>query len=541
MADPVLPIVGFVFGVVGFLATVRNGASTILNDVDQFKQHGWNLVPLLCEIELYTGQLEIWRCFWKIHERIPAQLLEEYWGVFGARRLEALLASIDATARNVREEFSRRYGHVRYAPSGRSEYATISEERRQRRLDRYVKRYKKEYPLLARLDTSLFRSPLFRRHLDALKASISELQEAAIVEYRQEWLCDTHQIPDHVNQTGTQFLLTHLAKMSAGRSQSLLKIVADADALIIDLRVDQGYGVPVTNRSQVWATRAGGGLFPYHFQIKCLATDPFTTLDTTVEMASGGAQNDSLPSIEEAVSLSLTISPNADMSEGIINFGSSTGFISFNLHGVTRTTQTSEVLRTILLKSRSCDLLESLHGDFSLIDRIKLAYELAETSLILLKTQWFQGLCSCAIRTAMIKAAEEDDEDTTEFRLRMTHIEHLDPDTGELETWRQFCEEDLAGMHIRRLGILFIEIALGQPVIDAGYDSIRQRVEIDLADSTAPDGTRAYTPRETAEKIRKAAGEDFSMAVEYCLRQGTKPEDISQPQLERFYNKVVAP
>ena len=123
----------------------------------------------------------------------------------------------------------------------------------------------------------------------------------------------------------------------------------------------------------------------------------------------------------------------------------------------------------------------------------------------------------------------------------MNHIKHLDPDTGKRETWGQFCEEELAGMHIRRLEILFIEIALGKPVIDAEYDSIKQRVDIDLADSTAPDGTRAFTPPETAKKVRKAAGEDFSVAVEYCLRQGTKPENISQSQLEHFYNKVVAP
>ncbi|MCJ1395418.1 hypothetical protein MMC18_008304 [Xylographa bjoerkii] len=542
MADPILPIVGFVIGAIGFLATVRNGASTILNDVDQFKQHGQNLVPLLCEIELYNGQLEIWRNFWKIYERAPAALLKEYWGVFGATRLEALLASIDATARNVRQEFSRRYGHVRYAPSSKSEYTTLSEKRRQRRLEGHVKRYKKDFPLLARLDISLFRGPLFRSHLDTLKASLSELQEAAIVEYRREWVCDAHQVPDHVNQTGTQVLLTHLARFSAGTSQALLQLVAGADELIIDLRVDQGYDVPVSSRSQVWATRAGQCLFPYHFQMTSLATNPFTTFDTTIETAASGDHSDPLLSFEEAVSLLLRrMSPSANMSESVISFGSGLEYTTFGIHRITRTQQDSEVLRTILLKSRSCDLLESLHGDFSWKDRIKLAYQLAETSLLLLRTHWFQGLCSCAIRTAMIRPVEEDDEDITEFRLRMTHVEHLDPDTGELETWRQFCEVDLAGMHIRRLGILLIEIALGQPVIDAGYDSIRQRVEMDLADAAAPEGTRSFAPREIAERIRKAAGEDFSVAVEYCLRQGTRPEDISQPQLERFYNKVVAP
>ncbi|MCJ1436915.1 hypothetical protein MMC27_006298 [Xylographa pallens] len=540
MADPVLPIVGFVIGAVGFLATVRNGVSTILNDVDQFNRYGQNLVPLLCEIELYNGQLEIWRGFWKLHEGVPAALLVEYWGSFGATRLEALLASIDTTTRNVTREFNRRYGHVRYAPVIRSDYTTLSEARRQRRLGKYIERYKTEFSLVNRLDTTLFRGPLFRRHLDLLKASLSELQEAAIVEYRQEWLCDAHQIPNHVNQTGSQFLLTRLAKISASTSQALLDILEETDDLTIDLKVDQGYGIPVSARSQTLAVRSGQGLFPCHFHMISLATNPFTSFDTTITPASSEAYNGLLPTFGEAVS-SLLMPQCANRDENSTQFGRQRARKFFHLHRNTQTQQSSVVLRTTLHNSRSCDLLESLHGDFSWTDRIKLAYELAETSLLLLKTHWFQGLCSCAIRTAMTQATEVDDEVTTEFRLRLNHIEHLDPDTGELETFPQFCEEDLTGMHIRRLGILFIEIALGKPVIDAEYDSIMQRIEIDLADSTAPDGTQAYTPREAAEKIRKAAGEDFSVAVEYCLRQGTKPEDVSQTQLEHFYNKVVAP
>ncbi|MCJ1317331.1 hypothetical protein MMC15_002654 [Xylographa vitiligo] len=540
MADPVLPIVGFVLGAVGFLATVRNGVSTILNDVDQFRQHGKNLVPLLCEIELYNGQLEIWKGFWKLHEGVPAALLVEYWGTFGATRLEALLASIDSTARNVTIEFSRRYGNVRYAPTIRSEYTTLSEARRQRRLERYVKRYRQEHMLLGRLDAALFRGHLFRRHLDLLKASLSELQEAAIVEYRQEWQCDAHQIPNHVHQTGSQFLLTRLAEMSASTSQALLNILEETAELTVDLKVDQGHGIPVSTRSQTLAVRSGQGLFPYHFYMITLATNPFRSFDSVITAASGEPHDGLLPTLEKAVP-SILMPQCANRDESSVQFGRYRARRTFHLHRITRTQQVSEVLRTILHNSRSCDLLESLHGDFSWTNRIKLAYELAETSLLLLKTHWFEDLCSCAIQTAMIRSTEEDDEDTTEFRLRMNHVEHLDPDTGELETWPQFCEVELVGMHIRRLGILFIEIALGKPVIDAGYDSIKQRVDMDLADSTAPEGTRAYTPRETAEKIRKAAGEDFSVAVEYCLRQGTKPEDISQTQLEHFYNKVVAP
>ena len=388
-------------GAVGFLTAVRNGVSTILNDVYQFRQHRQKLVPLLCEIELYNGQLEIWRGFWKTYEGGPAALLVEYWGAFGATRLEALLASIDAATRNVKEEFRRRYGYVRYAPTIRNEYTILSEARRQRRLEKYVRRYQKEFPVLARLDTSIFRGSLFREHLDSLKASLSELQEAAIVEYRQEWLCDAHQVPNHVNQTGSQLLLTHLAKISASTSEALLHILEETDELTVDLKVDQGYGIPASTRSQTTAVRSGHGRFPHHFHMIFLATDPYTSFDASITAATSEAHGGLLPSLGKAVS-SLLMPQCANRAESSIEFGRHCARRTLHLHGVTRVQQASEVLRTILYGSKSCDLLESLHGDFSWINRIKLAYELAEIALLLPKTHWFQGLCSCAIHMAMI-------------------------------------------------------------------------------------------------------------------------------------------
>jgi len=50
--------VGFVFGSVGFLATVRNGVTLILNDRDSFKRFGKDLVPLLSEVTSLLRRIE---------------------------------------------------------------------------------------------------------------------------------------------------------------------------------------------------------------------------------------------------------------------------------------------------------------------------------------------------------------------------------------------------------------------------------------------------------------------------------------------------
>ena len=539
MTDPVLPIVGFVFGAIGFLATVRNGIERILNDVDRFKRHGQDLVPLLCETELLSGQLEIWKRFWRIYEGAPARLLDEYWGSLGAARLEALLASANAASENVQLEFERRYGHVIYALEDSRDYATLSQDRRDRRLRKHIKKYKEEFPVLARANVSLFKGPLFRLHLDALKASVSGLEQASLVEYMQEWTCDASDVESHVRETGTQFLLTRLAEASTGTSKALLEILRPSDDLIIDLQANQGYGVPVPRRSEVLAVRAGDRRFPYHFRIRSMGTNPYTTLDATVKAISAATQGPLTPSLDAAVSSLL----GDRRGEASIFFRHQHSGKTFKLSQVTATSQATKSLRAILRSSRPLDMLQSLHGEFSWAERIKLAYELAETALLLLQTNWFQGLCSCAIHRACIAPEDEADGEYSDFRLRMTYIEHIDSESGQLETWKQWCEEELKDMHIRRLGLLFIEIALGIPVLDAGYDKIKRRVELEYSSNTscASDRTRPYIPQEIAQRVEQAAGEDFSQAVEYCLRQGKKPEDITSRELEGFYNRVVAP
>ena len=172
MADVVLPILGFVFGSVGFLTTVRNGVTLILNDRDSFKRFGKDLVPLLSEVTSLSRRIERWRKLWKIHDGAPRGLLRVYWGVQGGERMLALLTTTESTCREIKDEFESRYGEARYEAEAKpgilSEQELLSSEANEARLDKHTRRWKRKFGVGGRTSNALLQGPLFRKHLDFL-------------------------------------------------------------------------------------------------------------------------------------------------------------------------------------------------------------------------------------------------------------------------------------------------------------------------------------------------------------------------------------
>ena len=50
-----------------------------------------------------------------------------------------------------------------------------------------------------------------------------------------------------------------------------------------------------------------------------------------------------------------------------------------------------------------------------------------------------------------------------------------------------------------------------------------------------------YRVSEIGKKVRRKTSEDFRDAVQYCLEEGTSPDEICQQDLDDFYEVVVAP
>lgn len=97
-------------------------------------------------------------------------------------------------------------------------------------------------------------------------------------------------------------------------------------------------------------------------------------------------------------------------------------------------------------------------------------------------------------------------------------------------------------MHIRRLGVLLTEIAIGSPVFEVAFNGLKNDVEIDFDVGMSESGTiRAAHFKDILRRVGRESSEDFMDAVGYCLKQGTTPRDVAQADLESFYDHVVEP
>ena len=202
-------------------------------------------------------------------------------------------------------------------------------------------------------------------------------------------------------------------------------------------------------------------------------------------------------------------------------------------------------LRELLLKKPSKFLLDVLqNGILSLRDRVKLAYELSLTMFLVLEKDWFCLLCSCCIQRFTENSSYDEE---FEYSLQINYVQHLNLVTGAYDREdRQWCEEKLRKMHIRRFGIILLELALSKPIMHAAFfpEQTRVGIDIDLNDLKGKSDADTYDPREASERARLAStnmGDEIAEIVYYCLRQPHTPSEIKEEQLHRFYLAVVEP
>ena len=119
---------------------------------------------------------------------------------------------------------------------------------------------------------------------------------------------------------------------------------------------------------------------------------------------------------------------------------------------------------------------------------------------------------------------------------RLSHTDHVDPETGSACHLTQWCEQELRDMHIRRLGVLLIEIATGSPVYEVFFNRLENDVEIDFDDGASESKTT-----DILQRVSREGSEDLRDAIRYCLKQGTLARDIGPTDLESFYDHVIEP
>lgn len=532
-----LSIVGFVLGSLSFGVTLRNGIERVLQDVDAYKAQMEILVPLSSRLALVSIHLESWRVFWHIYDGTPSELFSSYWGPNGSEEIRRLLSLAFNQFEKVDAEFKSKYGHqtrgrfVQWNPNQTS----YDKARDGDLLENLTLSLTRERSRLRRMNTALFTGPIFQRHLEILEKSISllhELSEKRFIENVGTY--DDKEWKSRVEHTATRSYLIDLAEKSTRASQALGDMVKTSDEHNIDFYLD--HGANPDQRQEAIIESARNSYIPYNFSVSPRqGASGVTGLKIQCQEATQS------PVADVAWNKNLShalqeLSCNGDPPDGFRTYirtaEDAPGFLmsSHLCHE-----QVYENLRTFMM-SKKTQHDRCLHGEFSRTERTKLAYELVECALLFLRTGWFSKLCSCSIYR--LESNDLKPAHTVRIR-RLDHSDHVDAESGQPCLQATWCEQELVDMHIRRLGVLLVEIAVGSPVIEVAFNHAKNDVEIDF-DARGDESSTAKR-KDILRRVRREGNEDIMDAVGYCLKQSTTPQEMVQADLEEFYDRVVEP
>jgi hypothetical protein len=535
-------ITGFALGAIGFLVMIRNAAGMVLSDSDAIRSHGEALVELRCRIEVFKEVLEIWRRFWQIADGTPDSLFVAYWGSDGSEKLRQLLAIIHRRVRKIGKEFKYKYGDIHdriyqqvSTPSARPPtYAQAEEELSVQEL---IRNFKQRTSRMSRWNTALFTGTSFLKHLTSLEQHIDTLKDysrtcfiAHHLNHREaDW-------EDHVPLIAARTHLTHLAHSSAAVSEALRDTcIASLDHRIpVDFHLD--HSIEPDRRLEFLSRCDGKGALIYHLSSSPQENTSGTVLCVSCEEVRDvtGLEWEERSSIFSQAVLRLMIPTTGN--GGHVYLKGDGHEATFMLQGSANILQNAESLRSFLVRKQS-NFGEWLEGSFLKKEKSRLLYEIAECALLFLKTRWLCELCSCSVYRV------EDEEYRPSYLLRINDVCHTPVDGHPADyNGLQWCQQELRGMHIRRLGVLLTEIVLDSTVMDAVYNRRADDVEIDLElNAENPEMTPAYHIRDILRRIQQKGSEDLKDAIGYCLRQGTPAEGITLAQIESFFDHVVAP
>lgn len=180
--------------------------------------------------------------------------------------------------------------------------------------------------------------------------------------------------------------------------------------------------------------------------------------------------------------------------------------------------------------------------------RFRIAFELAQATLLFLRTTWFSNICSCRIRCGQTSDAAEGFR--YNFSLQLGEAEHESPQWAKRsqKCWarRQFPWNTLT-TPVRRLGLLLVEVTLGTTVLKIECDSTGAVNSIIFVEGH-PSNLRMinHSLENVLKNVRSAADRSdlYRKAVEYCLTVFL-PQFATDAQMKdvlaQFYWNAVVP
>lgn len=521
-----------VLGIVGFFSTVRDGIQKIHDDAKS-----WTKLRDRCD--LYLTQWKAWQkrlVNWKDQYMVweeDDELFADLWGDDWTTITE-FVREIYKVSEKVETEISS---------LARPTAGLAKELRYKGRKLKYI--LWKQKPL----DAS-FRS---------LENLIPQLE-------RSSWEQFISQHPERahhgaptdaiIHEVGNAFQLVRLANATQSISQALYRPCLDAQKKFNMNMELNFFGVDVANfqtketakssnkdtttsRSKAISVSAKAGEIHFTF-LASEKTDPLIRMrlknDTSI------AAKDCERSISNAFKQVFRTRANASR---VIGFETYPNGPRFRVREVQKEQEeplqpeSYERFRTILFRDQPYPATQ--RGRHMDLTKIKAAFELIECGLLLLRTQWLSRFCSCSLRRRG-KTTEQH-----EYLLGGTGKENNNP---KEYCWCEYRHN--ANLPLRYLGLLLVEIALGQPVNDLKsrldpqiplHEDYPEPFLLGFPSATTPP-VEYLTVAETLVQVGQASGAPTNAyvdAVEHCLKSSWTREEVQETQLKTYYWNVLAP
>ena len=519
MADP-LTINGAVIGIISFLSVARQGIQQFHDDTLSWRKFPESWDFYLVRATASKEDLASWRDTYMVWDD-DGKLFQDLWGdewttiTRFLRRIYNVSKSIDEEIESLRRPTSGTAKRFRY--TGRKCFYIFWKKKH---LDELFHELGTLVPELKRMSWDKFRN----KHRE--KAQCSEPTD------------------EMIHEVGNAFQLVRLANATQLVAQALYQPCLDAQQKLSMFMKLNFFGEDVANsRSEDIATSRSKAISvsakasQIHFTF--LARERPNPL-TRIRVINGM----SVAAVNYDRSLTYAFDKIFRRQEGVIGYEHYTGGPRFLVKEVWQEQReplwpdSYRRFRTVLFEKQPYP--DPPQGRHMALSKIKAASELVECGLLLLRTKWLYRFCSCGLRHRALSTGEH------EYLLGATGQEDED---RKKQCWCNYMPN--ANLSLRYVGLLLVEIALGQPVNGLLSCDPQEDFAEDFpepfrlgfpSEHTPP--VKYFTLAETLEKVGKASGgtpNAYVDAVKYCLTSQLRYGEVQESELKDYYWEVLAP
>jgi hypothetical protein len=187
-------------------------------------------------------------------------------------------------------------------------------------------------------------------------------------------------------------------------------------------------------------------------------------------------------------------------------------------------------MREILCEVAPADNADEYN--MSKVAKLQLAFELVESAILLLKTDWLKTLCSCRVRCK--KAGPGKYECSMSAHQTVGH-----------HTWCSSAQPEQ--QHIQRLGVFLTELVLDALVVgvvrrDQDMIQIGNQDTVQLIlQLRGNNSTITWNRDRLRTEMEQKTSRRFTEAVLHCLSNTLRPDTVQQTDLGEFFWNVVVP